>query len=168
LLTLEAGLVLVFLIHMIAALFVWLSKWRARPIGYKKVKGAEGSSHRTFSSLTMLYTGILLGIFMVIHLINFKYGAKYVTAYNGQEVRDLYRLVIEVFSLEWYTIFYVAIMILLGFHLRHGFWSAFQSLGISHPKYSLFIYFIGYLFAVLMAIGFLLIPLWAYFTGGAL
>jgi succinate dehydrogenase / fumarate reductase cytochrome b subunit len=166
LITLEVGLVLVFLIHMTAALCVWISKWCARPIRYKKVKGAEGPSHRTFSSLTMLYTGILVGIFLVIHLINFKYGAKYTATYNGQEMRDLYRLVIEVFSLEWYTIFYVVIMILLGFHLRHGFWSAFQSLGISHPKYSSIIYFIGYLFAVLMAIGFLLIPLWAYFTGG--
>jgi succinate dehydrogenase / fumarate reductase cytochrome b subunit len=166
--TLEAGIVAGFLVHMTTASFVWISKWRARPIRYKKVKGAGGNSHRTFSSLTMLYTGILLGIFTVIHLINFKYGTKYYATYNGQEVRDLYRLVIEVFSQEWYTISYVVIMILLGYHLRHGFWSAFQSLGVSHPKYSPIIYFVGYLFAVLMALGFLIIPLWAYFTGGTL
>ena len=165
---LEAGIVLGFLVHMTAATFVWISKWRARPVSYKKVKGAGGASHRTFSSLTMLYTGILLGIFTVIHLINFKYGTKYTATYDGREVRDLYRLVIEIFSQGWYTISYVIIMILLGYHLRHGFWSAFQSLGVSHPRYSPLIYTVGYLFAILMAVGFLLIPIWAYFSGGAL
>jgi succinate dehydrogenase / fumarate reductase cytochrome b subunit len=165
---LEAGIVAGFLVHMLTATFVWISKWRARPVRYKKVKGADGASHRTFSSLTMLYTGLLLGIFTVIHLINFKYGAKYFISYDGKEVRDLYRLVIEVFSQRWYVLSYIVIMILLGYHLRHGFWSAFQSLGISHPKYSKLIYIAGYFFAVLMALGFLIIPIWAYFTGGAL
>lgn len=163
---LEIGIAIGFLVHMITAVIVWISKLRARPVSYKKVKGAGSNSHRTFSSLTMIYTGVLLGIFTVIHLIDFKFGTEYTTVYNGQEVRDLYRLVIEVFSQGWYTIFYIAIMILLGFHLRHGFWSAFQSLGVSHPKYSPFIYAVGYLFAIIMAVGFFIIPIWAYLTGG--
>jgi succinate dehydrogenase / fumarate reductase, cytochrome b subunit len=57
-------------------------------------------------------------------------------------------------------------MILLGFHLRHGFWSAFQSLGVQHHKLVPFIYSVGILIAIILGFGFLFIPLYIYFTGG--
>ena len=162
----EIGLVSVILIHIISALYVWYSKQRARPKRYKMVKNAGGASHKTFSSVNMIYTGILVFIFLVLHIKNFKYGPVYTIVYDGQQMRDIYRLVIEAFSDLDTMIFYVAIMILLGFHLRHGFWSAFQSLGVNHPRYSPIIYAIGYIFTLFIAIGFLVIPLWVYFTGG--
>jgi succinate dehydrogenase / fumarate reductase cytochrome b subunit len=162
----EVGLVTVILIHIICAVCVWLSKQIARPKRYSMVKSAGGASHKTFSSVTMIYTGILILLFLVLHIKNFKYGPNYIVSYEGQEMRDLYRLVVDAFSQLDTMIFYVAIMILLGFHLRHGFWSAFQSLGMTHPKYSPIIYAVGYIFAVFIAVGFLAIPIWIYFTGG--
>ena len=162
----ELGLITVILIHIICAVYVWYSKQRARPKRYKMVKNAGGASHKTFSSVNMIYTGILVFVFLVLHIKNFKYGPLYTVVYDGQQMRDLYRLVIEAFSDIYTMVFYVVVMILLGFHLRHGFWSAFQSLGVNHPRYSPIIYAAGYVFTLFIAIGFLAIPLWVYFTGG--
>ena len=75
--------------------------------------------------------------------------------------------VAEAFADEVYLVSYVAVMVILGFHLRHGFWSAFQSLGGHHPRYTPVIYGIGVVFAVLLALGFLVIPVWFYFGGAA-
>ena len=58
-------------------------------------------------------------------------------------------------------------MLLLGLHLRHGFWSAFHSIGIGYPRYAPFIYAVGIVFAAAMAVGFLLLPIIIYFRGVA-
>ena len=165
---LEFLLALVFLIHIVSAVTVWIGKLRARPQKYTVLKSAGGPSRQTIFSKTMIYTGALLLLFLVLHLKTFKYGPHYPVVYGGLEVRDLYRLVMEVFQRGGYLLWYEAILILLGFHLRHGFWSAFQSLGASHPKYNPIIFAVGYLFALFIAVGFLAIPLWIYVTGGAL
>jgi succinate dehydrogenase / fumarate reductase cytochrome b subunit len=91
----------------------------------------------------------------------------YTTTIDGEEVRDLYRLVIEEFQKPWYTLFYVVCMFLIGFHLRHGFWSAFQSLGVHHPKWSSHIYTLGLLVAVILGLGFIGIPVWVFLQGGS-
>ncbi len=163
----EFLLVLVFVVHIISAVNVWLSKLKARPESYKKLTTAGGPSRQTVFSKSMIYTGGLLLIFLVGHIITLKYGPHYSVEYNGIVMRDMYRLVMEVFRQPGYVIWYEVIMILLGFHLRHGFWSAFQSLGVSHPKYSPLIYTAGILFAVIIAVGFLSIPVWIYLGGGA-
>jgi succinate dehydrogenase / fumarate reductase cytochrome b subunit len=119
----------------------------------------------------MIYTGVVVLAFLVYHVLTFKYGPGvdegYVMTIDGVAVRDLYRLVVETFAQLPYTIIYVAVMALLGFHLRHGFWSAFQSLGMNHPRYTPIIYGIALLFAVVMAVGFLIIPVAVYLRGGA-
>ncbi|MFQ5771522.1 MAG: succinate dehydrogenase, partial [bacterium] len=142
-----------------------LGKLRARPVGYQKKASAGGTSKKTISSTTMIYTGILIFVFLAIHLKTFKYGTYYTTNVNGVEMRDLHRLVIEVFQQLGYVIWYVAAMVLVGFHLRHGFWSAFQSLGANHPRYMPIIYGVGIILAIVLAVGFLGIPIWIYFTG---
>lgn len=167
LIAVEIGLVLVFLIHAITAVSVWWNKLSARPDKYRMVKSVGYPSRQTISSRTMIYTGIILGVFLVIHVIMFKYGPYYLTTHEGVQIRDLYKLVVEEFSKKWTVIAYEAVMILLGFHLRHGFWSAFQSLGMNHPKYSPIIYVLGIIFAIVIAVGFLAIPPYIYFTGGA-
>ncbi len=80
-------------------------------------------------------------------------------------MRDLHTLVWEVFRNPIYVAWYVGTLIFLGFHLRHGFWSAFQSLGINHRRYTPLIYSVGILVAIIISVGFLGIPLWIYFTG---
>jgi succinate dehydrogenase / fumarate reductase cytochrome b subunit len=167
----ELGLVAVFLFHITMGVMVWIDKKRARPEGYAKTAKAGSPSRMTFSSKNMIITGLVLFIFTIIHLKNFKYGPSvaegYITEIDGVQMRDLFRLVIESFQNIYYVIGYTVAMALLGFHLRHGFWSAFQSLGVNHPRLSPFIAFVGVLVAIILAIGFLLLPLWIYFKGGA-
>ncbi len=166
----EIGLVLLFLLHIITAVSVWWSKQVARPDSYKKSGSAGDPSRKTFSSETMIYSGAVIFIFTIIHIMTFKYGPGidqgYTMKIDGILIRDLFRLGIEVFQKPGYVIWYVFAMITLGFHLRHGFWSAFQSLGANHPRYMPAISGIGVLFAIFMAFGFLVIPVLIYFRGG--
>ena len=161
----EIGLLAAFLLHAWNAISISRHNRNARPDGYKKLKSTGAPSKRSSSSMTMIWTGIILLVFTAIHLKTFKYGAIYTTTVNGTEMRDLYRLVAEVFKSPIYSWGYVATMLLLGFHLRHGFWSAFQALGANHPRYSNLIYTIGVVLAVVLTFGFLAVPLTVYFSG---
>ncbi|RMF70225.1 MAG: succinate dehydrogenase [Calditrichaeota bacterium] len=159
-------ILLAFLIfHMISAISITLGKRKARPIGYVKHANAGGPSKKNISSTTMIYTGLLIFVFLAIHLKTFKYGPHYTTVVDGVEMRDLHKLVVEVFQKPGYVAWYVIAMVFLGFHLRHGFWSAFQSLGVNHPRYTPVIYSVGIILAVVLAVGFLGIPIWIFFRG---
>ena len=143
-----------------------------RELFFTEVKAAQGHPRRmNISSKTMIWTGLILAVFTVIHLINFKYGPGieegYTFVLDGETARDLYRLVAESFAREVYVVPYVLCMILLGYHIRHGFWSAFQSLGVNHPRYTPVIYGIGVLAAIVLGVGFLAIPIWFYIGGAA-
>jgi succinate dehydrogenase / fumarate reductase cytochrome b subunit len=81
-------------------------------------------------------------------------------------MRDLYRLVVEVFHKPGYVVWYVFCMILVGIHLSHGFASSFQSLGIGHPRYTPIIKGIGWIYSIFVALGFLVLPLYVYFLKG--
>jgi len=165
----ELGLLGIFITHFIIAITIVLKKKDARPVKYFVTKNLGGTSHKSIGSSTMIYTGIVMLIFIVVHLITFKYGPGikegYVKLVHGQDVRDLHRLVVEWFSKEWYVAFYTAVMTLLLLHLRHGFWSAFQSLGLNHAKYNKFIFAVGVFVAITFSLGFLFIPIFIYFTG---
>lgn len=162
----EIGLILIFVTHFTIAFFIIIRKKRARPVGYYKKKGLGNPSRESIGSITMIYTGVLLIIFTVVHLIHFKYGPGitegYIKVVHGDAVRDLYRLVIESYKNPWWVAFYSVIMILLGIHLSHGFWSAFQSLGANHPRYTPVLYGIGIAIALILGIGFLSIPITIY------
>jgi len=149
------------LLHVIAAIAVTLGNWKARPKGYAMVKGAGSPSKKNLASTTMIYTGIIIFVFIVFHLITFKFGPG--SDVKGEEIRDLYGLVVSVFHRPAYVIGYVAVMILIGFHLYHGFWSAFQSLGVNHPKYTPIIQVLGVIVAIVLSVGFLGVPIWMYF-----
>ncbi len=161
----EIGLAGIFLLHIISGVTVTLENWRARPQKYQVVNNAGGSSKKTLSSRTMIYTGLVIAIFLISHVAMFKYGAAgqamNLEAEYGH-VKDLHALVIGVFQNIGFVIGYVAVMALLGFHLRHGFWSAFQSLGLNHPRYMRVIQAVGVLFAVIMAFSFLFIPIFLF------
>lgn len=159
----EIGLVSVFVIHAIIGISIYLKKRSARPEPYMKVGDAGGNSQKSVSSETMIWTGLIMFVFTILHLITFKYGPHYSTVVDGVEMRDLYRLVIEVFQSPSYAFGYVLVMILLGFHLRHGFWSAFQSLGLTNPRMKAVVYSLGIFISFLLAVGFLSMPLCIYF-----
>ena len=165
---LEFLLAAAFLFHMTLAVWTTLKNWGTRSNNYVVLKRAGKESKKTLSSTTMIYTGTVIIIFTVLHLITFKYGPGiaqgYFTYINGEKMRDLYRLVLEVFHKQWYVIWYVSAMVFLGFHLRHAFWSGLQSLGANNQKLSPYLYGAGLVFALILAFGFIFIPLWVYFA----
>lgn len=168
----EFGIIALFLLHIGSAVSVRLSQKEARPSPYAVTASKGGPSKQSLSSRSMLITGLLLGAFVVLHVKMFKYGPYYETTLkDGTVVRDLFKLVAEEFSKPVVTWFYVAIMLMLGLHLRHGFWSGLQSLGAIKPKCSCCVYTAGLVFAILLAGGFLLLPLYFLYcpvaaTGG--
>ena len=115
----------------------------------------------------MIVSGLVILVFVAIHLAQFKYGPEYVVAEAapGGELRDLYRLEMEVFGNVLNVAFYGFCMVVVGFHLWHGFSSAFQSLGADHPRYTPLVLRTGKVVALAIAGGFLTIPLWAYLLG---
>ena len=164
---LEIGLAVCFLLHAYIGISIWWNRRKNRPEGYEKYQTKGGPSHNTWASRSMALTGTVLLVFLVIHLINFKFAdTAMVQLPSGEMGRDLKALVIDKFQNPLYAFGYTAVMILLGFHLKHGFWSAFTSLTMKHKKYSGVIYSIGIVVAILLAVGFLFIPLYIYFTGG--
>ncbi|MEO5931513.1 MAG: succinate dehydrogenase cytochrome b subunit [Candidatus Kapaibacterium sp.] len=167
----EVLLTLVILTHAYIGISIALRKKEARKQGYEMYRSKGGQSKQSISSRTMVYTGTILLIFLVIHIIQFRFGAGisagYITTLNGEEARDLRRLVVEVFQNPGWVAFYVGVMILLGFHLRHGIWSMLQSLGAMRPRYTPVIYGIALILGILLAVGFLLLPIWLYIYGGA-
>ncbi|MDR8391741.1 succinate dehydrogenase cytochrome b subunit [Aliifodinibius sp. S!AR15-10] len=162
----EAVLVVGFLLHAYLGVSIWLKRRKSRPEGYKDYSSKGGASHVSWASRSMIFTGIVLFVFVVIHLDTFKFGATETVMIDGEAARDLKSLVIEKFQSPLYAFGYTFVMILLGFHLKHGFWSAFTSLTMKHNKFSGIIYTVGIIFAILMAVGFIFIPLYIYFTGG--
>jgi succinate dehydrogenase / fumarate reductase cytochrome b subunit len=159
----EFALAAVFIIHFVYGIYVTIGNWRARPVNYKMVTNAGNTSKKSIASSTMIWTGLLVLIFTVLHLLHFKYGAVYMyTTADGQYIRDLYETVYRFFASEFNVAFYVIVMVLLGFHLSHGVWSAFQSLGLNSKSFTPTIRRIGYAFAVVMGFGFVLIPILVY------
>ena len=102
-------------------------------------------------------------VFVTIHVKQFRFGSFYLAA-GSEPIRDLYRTEVEVFQDPLWVAFYVIATLLVGLHLRHGFSSAFQSLGIDHPRYTRRLVALGIAFAVLIGGGLALIPIWVYFT----
>jgi len=161
----EFILIGILLSHAFSGISVARGRKKARPVAYSKTGNAGGASRKTTSSMTMIFTGALLFIFIVGHIRTFKFGPVYTATVDGEQMRDLHALVWETFKSPLYVIWYVVTLALLGFHLRHGFWSAFQSMGLNHPKYSPIIYSLGILIVLVMAIGFIGIPIWIFITG---
>ncbi len=159
----EAGLALLFLTHAYKAITNFLKNRRARGTAYEVKRRAGHTSRKSLASTTMIVTGLWLLLFIVTHLKTFKFGPWY-DAPDG--VRDLARLVNETFRGPLYVLFYVVSMAVVGLHLRHGLSSAVQSLGIDHPRYTPILLKAGVAIAVLIGLGFALIPILIFVTGG--
>ena len=159
----EVGLLLVFLLHVYKTVTMWFANQRARPIGYQKKRPAGHTSRKSLSSSTMILTGSIILLFIVVHVKQFKYGAYYATAANPA-VRDLYRTEIEVFHQPLWVAFYVVGTALVALHLRHGISSGFQSIGFDHPIYTRRLVTWGIIGAVVIGGGLAVIPLLVYLT----
>ncbi len=154
------------LLHIIYGLLLQLLNWIARPIVYKVSNPAQTS----FFSKFMIHTALIILVFLVIHLFDFYFKAKFghghvaEITYNGKLYHDLGTMVIEKFQILWVVISYIAFFLFLGFHLLHGFGSAFHTLGLTHRVYTPVIKSIGYIYTFIVVAGFIVIPLWIYLT----
>ena len=155
----EIGLLLIFLVHVYKTVTMFLSNQQARPTRYAMKKRADYTSRKSFASSTMIFTGLWLLIFIIIHVKAFRYGTEYPWAEGG---RDLYRLEIENFANPLIVVFYVLSMLVVGSHLWHGASSAFQSLGLDNPRWTPRIRATGKVLAVVITGGFITIAIWAY------
>jgi succinate dehydrogenase / fumarate reductase cytochrome b subunit len=159
----EVGLLLVFLIHIFKTFTMWRANKAARPVAYHKKELAGHTSRKSLASSTMIASGLLIVLFVIVHVKQFKFGSYYLTE-GSDAIRDLYRTEIEVFRHPLWVALYVIAPLLVGLHLRHGIASAFQSLGVDHPRYTRRLTAAALVFAILIGGGLAAIPLWVYFT----
>ena len=159
----EIGLLLFFLVHVFKTIKMFLDNQMARPVPYVRKRSAGPPSRKTFASATMIFSGLWLLIFIVVHVRAFRYGTEYEWPGGG---RDLYRLEMENFSNPWTVAFYVLSMLVVGSHLWHGASSAFQSLGVDRARWTPRLRVAGRLVAVLIVGGFIAIAVWACVTQG--
>lgn len=151
------------LLHVIWA--IWLGRQNRSARGSEGYAVEKNSSHWTSRNMGILGTLILL--FLIFHLQGFwwrmHFGPIDFVDYDGQEVKNLFAVVDFAYSQLWYVAIYVVGMAVLAFHLWHGFISAFQTLGLNHPKYNPVINFVGKAFAIIVPLLFAIIPVFMYF-----
>jgi succinate dehydrogenase / fumarate reductase cytochrome b subunit len=153
-----------FLVHIYKTVTMFLGNQQTRPVAYVQKKRAGKPSRKTLASTTMIASGLWLIVFLVFHVKAFREGwgsNEYEWAAGG---RDLYRQELEIFSNPLLVVFYIVSMIIVGSHLWHGVSSAFQSLGVDHPRVTPKLLMAGRLLAVLIAGGFIVIAAWAYLS----
>jgi succinate dehydrogenase / fumarate reductase cytochrome b subunit len=149
----EIGLFLIFIFHIITAITTWLLNRQARGNAYELQKKNETSA---VSSRTMFLTGSIVYIFLVLHMRQFWFASRY----EAGEHFSMYEVVRSTFSEPIYGIFYLIAMFLIGFHLKHGFQSAFQTFGLRDNKYASLIEWVGVIFWLLIPLGFASMPLY--------
>lgn len=160
----EIVLFLGFFLHIIYGIILQIQNWIARPYRYRVTKNTQTS----FFSKYMFHTAVIVLVFLVIHVGDFYVGSKFlgkaqVINIDGKEYKDLASMVIDKFNMAGYVIFYIAAIIFLGFHLNHGFQSAFQTMGTNHNKYTPIIKGLGVAYSILIPAGFISIPLVIFF-----
>jgi len=161
----ELGLLAVVLIHVYKTIRMFFGNQQARPVGYQKKRYAGGTSRKSLSSTTMIFSGLWLLVFLVIHTRAFRFAPHIEWPAGG---RDLYRQEMNELSNPLTVVFYILSMIVVGSHLWHGIASAVQSLGANHPRWTPRLLVAGKVIAVLIAGSFIVIAVWAYVTKGGL
>lgn len=153
-----------FLLHIIYGIYLQISNWIARPVGYR----ISNHEQLSFFSKYMIHTAAIIFTFLIIHIFDFYFKSRIIgdiqeVIYDGKVYHDLGALVIAKFKIGWVIIVYIIAFLFLGFHLLHGFQSAFQSLGLNHKKYTPVIKLLGIVYTVMIVTGFTVIPLVIYF-----
>jgi succinate dehydrogenase / fumarate reductase, cytochrome b subunit len=178
----EIILLLGFVLHIYTSVVLTRRNRAARPVGYAYSAPSPGTS---WFSKNMGISGFIVLIFLILHLRTFWYEYKFGAVRNvyyteqgamsiveaGQEanypalsvLKDMYIIAQSAFSEWWFSLFYIIAFILLGFHLNHGFHSAFRTLGVEHKKYTPILKNVSILISILLPLGFAIIPLYFLF-----
>lgn len=164
--TVSYGLYAFILIHAIQGLMLWSQNRKARGGKGYAVKVTRAVNTNATMARTMGWLGTIILVFILIHMYQFwlqmKLGNVPMATYDGVEVKDLYTLVASTYENVLFVIFYVVSMLVIGFHLYHGFQSAFQTLGLNHKKYSPLIHLVGRIYSIVVPLAFAAIPLLMY------
>jgi len=138
-------------VHIFVSIQLWWLKHSARPIAYVKKKTVPPA----YVSSRMMWTGPAIAIFVIFHVLHLTTGSL------GLPFRqfDVYDNLTDGFRIGWILAIYIIAMLLLSMHLYHGFWSLFQSLGVSHPRYNRDLKYIAHVLAIVIAAGFISIPI---------
>ena len=143
-----AGLV----IHAFLGVVVW---WKNRTSREHKYVEFRLKDNTPLASRITIWTGSVVFIFLVIHLNSF-----FVPSRLTDSKVPLYELVVQAFQSPWYDVFYVLALILLGYHLKHGFQSGFQTLGLLNKKYTTLVELVGVIFWLIIPLGFACMPIY--------
>ena len=160
----EMGLLVIFVVHIIFAFWTQMDNKSARKQAYAVPLTEE---HNKLSSSFMLVTGVWIILFVIIHIGGIKFGSYIPYEIAGEEIRDLYQTVSMYFKTPATVLFYVVSMVILGLHLKHAFWSAHQSVGVSHRKYTPILKGLSLVIAFGLASGFILVVFVAALSKGA-
>ncbi len=159
------------LLHAVVGIGLWITNRSARGSERYAVQKTRAVNTNAGFAKNMWFLGIILLVFIIVHLVQFwgvmKFGTIGTQNYGSGDVKDLYSIVKETFSNPLFVVFYVICMAVVGFHLWHGFQSAFQTIGWNHPKYSPIIHFLGKAYSVLVPLGFAVIPIVFYLKNAA-
>ena len=147
----ELGLVFFALVHIATGLVLFFENQAARPVSYAVKKNAGG---QTIGSATSPYTGLLILLFLLIHLLTFRFVDK-------TSITD-FEILTQKLTQTWWVLFYIAGVVVVAIHVSHGFWSGFQTLGLNNPKYMPLIRRFGILFSVVIGVGFVSIPVFVF------
>lgn len=170
--TMEIGLFVFLLLHIVQGLMLWKQNHNARPVKYVVNKPNQNSK---WYSRSMGLLGTLILLFLVLHLYHFWTASRFggianiqplervsLAGYNGQEVHNLYLEMQRVFQNLFVVIIYVLGVFSLWWHLMQGFQSAFQTFGINHKKYTPIIKGAGAIYAFVICVLFALMPIAFY------
>jgi succinate dehydrogenase / fumarate reductase cytochrome b subunit len=145
------GLATLGLVHIVVGIILFFGNLKARPTRYKVYQNPGG---RTFGSNTMPYTGVLILIFVIFHLLKFTFVDKSVT--------PIYQQMAATFANPLWVIMYVVAMVIVAVHISHGFWSLFQTFGINHPRYMPLIMKLGLVVTLVFGFGFGILPIYLW------
>ena len=137
------------LVHIVVGIILFFENLKARPQKYEVYQNPGG---RTIGSNTMPYTGVLILIFVIFHLLKFTFVDK--------SVMPIYQQMAATFANPLWVLMYVVAMVIVAVHISHGFWSMFQTLGINHPRYMPLITKLGLLVTLVFGIGFGILPIY--------
>jgi len=143
-----------FIVHIVMGIKLTLQNKAARPVKYAYENASVSSS---WASRNMIITGVLVLVFLVLHLRDFFYEMKFT-----DHVQDDYTIVVTLFGMWYYTVFYVLAFIGLGIHLNHGFQSAFQTVGWKNHKWKGLLQSVGTVYSAIIAIGFSAIAIYFF------
>jgi succinate dehydrogenase / fumarate reductase cytochrome b subunit len=148
----EVVLLAAILVHITYGIFLQIQNWLARPIGYA---GGQKSEVNSFSRF-MIWTGASVFIFLVLHFFNF-YFIK--LGFVRGDAENFYSVAHSLFKIPVYNYIYLTCFLILGFHLHHAFYSAFQTLGLNHRIWTPVVRVITWIYAIIIPAGFAFISI---------